>query len=141
MTAQPATAPPAGTPQLPFAGFDRLDAKQAVAELSDHSQVELTAVEAYERANQNRKPVIDKLRFMRQPEPMPGYDALSPAEIDAALGEANLDTLRKVRGYERKFANRPQVLEAIARAHGVRRTTETAVAAPAYEPTQYRKRA
>jgi hypothetical protein len=69
---------------------------------------------------------------------MAGYDALDPGEIVAALEGADLDTLRKVRGYERKFANRPQVLEAVAGAHRLRRTTETVAPAPAYAPTTYR---
>ena len=71
---------------LPFAGFDRLDARQVVNGLSDHSQVELTAVENFERANQNRQAVLDKLRFMRQPEPLPDYDALSPARSSPPSG-------------------------------------------------------
>ena len=51
--------------------------------------------------------MLDKLRWMRGSEPMPGYDALSTEEVVTALGEADLKTIKKVRSYERKFANRP----------------------------------
>ena len=57
------------------------------------------------------------LRYMRGSEPLPGYDALSVEEIVAALEEADLATIKKVRGYERKFANRPDVLEEVVRVH------------------------
>ena len=47
----------------------------------------------------------------------PGYDALGVEEILAVLGEADLATIKKVRAYERKFANRPDVLEEVVRVH------------------------
>ena len=98
---------PVAEARLPFAGYDRLDDRQVVDGLSDHSQIELEAVESYERSHQDRQRVLDKLRYMRQREPLPGYDALSVEEIVAALEDADLATINKVRGYERKFANRP----------------------------------
>ena len=61
--------------------------------------------------------MLDKLRYMRQREPLPGYDALNVEEIVAALEDADLATISKVRGYERKFANRPGVLEEVARVY------------------------
>ena len=103
-------------PGLPFPGYDRLDSRKVLDALSDHSQIELAAVEAYERAHKNREAVLDKLRWMRGSEPMPGYDALGAEEIVNALERADLTTIKKVRGYERKFANRPLVLEAAAKA-------------------------
>jgi hypothetical protein len=124
---------------LPFTGFDRLDTTEVISTLSDHSQAELTAVETYERANQNRKPVLDKLRFMRQPEPLSGYDALTPEEVVAALGDADLITLKKVRGYERKFANRPQVSESVVHALHERRAKEPVAAPRAYAPASANK--
>ena len=72
--------------------------------------------------------MLDKLRYMRGSEPLPGYDALSVEEIVTALGEADLATIKKVRGYERKFANRPGVLEEVVRVHHRR------LARPACEP-------
>jgi len=130
----------AGGDALPFAGYNRLDDRQVIKGLCDHSQVELEAVEGYERSHKDRKPVLDKLRYMRGREPLPGYDALSVEEIVAALEEADLATIKKVRGYERKFANRSQVLEEVVRVHHRRQATEPASAAPTYQPISARTR-
>ena len=124
--------------QLPFTGYDRLDARRVNEGLSDHSQVELRAVESYERSHKGREAVLNKLRYLRGSEPFPGYDAMSVEEILAALPEADLATIKKVRGYERKFANRSQVLEEVVRVHGQRRKAEPAIAAPAYQPVSAR---
>jgi hypothetical protein len=103
--------------ELPFAGYDRLSDREVIDELSGHSQIELEAVETYERSHQNREPVLDKLRWMRGSEPVPGYDTLDVEEIVAALGDADIDTIKRVRAYERKFANRPAVLDEVVRVH------------------------
>ena len=126
-------APVAEAP-LPFAGYDRLDDRQVVDGLSDHSQIELEAVESYERSHQDRQQVLDKLRYMRGREPLPGYDALNVEEIVSALEDADVATISKVRGYERKFANRPDVLKEVVRVHHRRLATQPARAAPAYQP-------
>ena len=119
--------------RLPFAGYDRLDDRQVVDGLSDHSQIELEEVESYERSHRDRQRVLDKLRYMRQREPLPGYDALNVEEIVAALEDADLATISKVRGYERKFANRGR-LEEVARVYHRRLASRPASAAPAYQP-------
>ena len=80
--------------------------------------------------------MLDKLRYMRGREPLPGYDALSVEEIVAALEEADLATIKKVRGYERKFANRSEVLEEVVRVHHRRQATEPASAAPSLPADQ-----
>ena len=134
MTADPAAASAAP----PFAGYERLNTKQVVVSLWEHSQAELAAVESYERANQNRLPILDKLRYMRQPEPLPGYDDLSSAEIVALLGEADMSTIKRVRAYERKFGKRRDVMDEVDRAHRRRRASEPAATATPYAPTQYR---
>ncbi len=103
-------------PEAPYEGYDRLSESEVVADMRTRSQVELTALDAYERDQKNRTGVIDKLRWMRQSEPLDGYDALSSAEIVSALGAADLPTIKRVRGYERKFANRREVLEAVTAA-------------------------
>lgn len=126
-----------GEAQLPFAGYDRLNATKVVKGLSDHSQVELEAVETYERSHKDREPVLNKLRYMRGSEPFPGYDAMSVEEILAALEKADMETIKRVRGYERKFANRALVLEEVVRVHQARRAAQTASAPPAYQPTSY----
>ena len=118
----------------PFAGYDRLDGRAVINGLHDHTQVELEAVEAYERSHRSREPVLDKLRYMRGREPLAGYDALSVEEIVAALEPADLATLKKVRAYERKFANRPDVLEEVVRDLHRRQAERPASPAPAYQP-------
>jgi hypothetical protein len=105
----------------PVAGYDSLKTKEVVASLSSHSQVELAEIESYEHTHQNRLSVFDKLRWLRQDEPLPGYDALSSDELLAALGRADLATIKRVRGYERKFRARREVLDEVDRLHRERR--------------------
>jgi hypothetical protein len=128
---EPSTSAPDA---LPFAGYDRLDDRQVVDGLSDHSQIELDAAESYERSHKNRLPVLDKLRYMRQREPLPDYDALSTKEVLTALKDADLATIKRVRGYERKFANRRAVLEEVVRVHHARQASQPASGAPSYQP-------
>src|SRR3954447_10010590 len=115
------TGDPPGAPVkdagAPFAGYDRLDRRKVMDEFSNHSQVELEAAEGYERVHKNREPVLTKLNYMRGREPLPGYDALSVEEIVAGLEDADLAAIKRVRAYERKFGNRPGVLEEVARVH------------------------
>jgi hypothetical protein len=101
--------------QLPISGYDQLDSKEIGARLAQLSQVELGAVEAYERSHQHRPEVLHKLGYMRGDEPLPGYDALSPEQIAKALAGADAETVKVVRDYERKFGHRKQVLEEAAR--------------------------
>jgi hypothetical protein len=105
----------------PVSGYDKLNDKDAVASLSSHSQVELTKIEDYERANQGRQGVFNKLRWLRQKEPLPGYDAMSPKQVVARLAKADLATIKRVRGYERKFSDRREVMEAVNSMHSKRR--------------------
>ena len=46
-----ASAETGGDATLPFAGYNRLDARQIAEALPDHSQIELEAVESYERSH------------------------------------------------------------------------------------------
>lgn len=101
--------------------------------LSEHTQVELEAVESYERSHKARQPVFDKLRYLRGPEPLPGYDALGNEEIRAAVETADLATVKRVRAYERKFRNRPGVLEVVDRVRRARRKASPASVAD-YQP-------
>jgi len=126
-----ATAPKS---EPPFAGYDRLDDRQVMRQLADHSQVELEAVETYERSHRARKPVLDKLRYMRGREPLPGYDSLGVEGITSALKDADLMTIQAVRAYERKFAGRPDVLDEVASAHRRRQASLPKAAAPGYQP-------
>ena len=99
----------------PFRGYDKLDYRELSARLPELSQVELAAVESYERSHKERKKVLDKLRYMRSDEPLPGYDELSPEQIAEELTDADTQTVKAVRDYERKFGDRPEVMEAAAR--------------------------
>jgi hypothetical protein len=100
---------------LPIPGYDQLDKKKVSAQLHQLSQVELAAVERYERSHKGRPEVLDKLRYMRTGEPLPGYDTLSPEEIAEGLAAADAETVKAVRDYERKFGHRKQVCEEAAR--------------------------
>jgi hypothetical protein len=100
---------------LPISGYDQLDEKQVSDRLSQLSQAELAVVEAYERAHENRPAVLEKLRYMRGSEPLPGYDALTTEQIAEALASADSETVRAVRDYERKFQHRGTVLDEAAR--------------------------
>jgi hypothetical protein len=105
----------------PVPGYDSLKTKEVIASLSGRSQVELAEIERYEHTHQNRLSVFDKLRWLRQDEPLPGYDALSSDEIVAALEGADLAALKRVRGYERKFRARREILDEVDRLHRERR--------------------
>jgi hypothetical protein len=73
-------------------------------------------------------PAIGK--HLRQDEPIPGYDTLEPSAMADALSDADVDTLKAVREYERKLQRRPAALTEIARALQARREPGPA---PAYE--------
>ena len=125
---------PADQDLPPFDGYDGLDQREVRERLSDQSQIELEAIESYERFHENREPVLTKVRYMRGREPLPGYDALGVEEILAALEEADLATIKKVRAYERKFAKRPAVLEEVLVAQHRLQAGEPKSAAPGYQP-------
>ena len=123
----------------PFPGYDRADPKDLIGQLHEHSQVELEEIEAYERSHGDRTRVLNKLHYLRQREPLPGYDDLSVEEIAAALDSADLLTIKHVRGYERTFHNRPNVQEAVEvarrrREDGDTRTTRPATTRPVMAP-------
>jgi hypothetical protein len=107
----------AATVNEPVSGYDSLKTKEVIASLSSHSQVELAEIESYEHTHQNRLSVFDKLRWLRQHEPLPGYDALSSDELITALQVADVAAIKRVRGYERKFRARREVLDEVDRLH------------------------
>ena len=116
----------------PFAGYDRLKPREVKKDFSSRSQDELEEIENYERANKKRPAILDKLRFMRGRQPLPGYDQLAVAEITAQLEDADIKTIKRVRDYERKFGNRPDVLEETARVHRLKRGNAPLPDAPSY---------
>lgn len=99
----------------PVPGYDRLKESRIAAGLSQRPQTELAAIESYERAHQARPGILNKLRYLRGSEPLPGYDTLSAEEISATLDGADLDTITTTREYERKFHRRQPVLDELAR--------------------------
>ena len=119
----------------PFEGYDRLKPREVKKDFSSRTQDELEGIERYERANQKRPAILDKLRFMRGRQPLPGYDQLSPEEIGAQIGEADIEMVKRIRDYERKFANRPEVLEETARVHRQLRADERTAAGPDARPS------
>lgn len=111
----------------PIAGYDRLDARRVVARLAQRSQSELATIETHERSHKDRPAVLNKLRYLRGREPLPGYDTLEPEQISTALDGADLDTAKRVREYERKFKRRSHVLDAVIRTRAARQTTPTSI--------------
>ena len=108
-------ASPAGEQRLPIARYDQLDGKQVVSQLSQLSQVELAAVEAHERSHRDRPAVLNRLRWLRAHEPLPGYDGLDSDEIFRILADADAATVRAVRSYERHHRDRREVRAEVAR--------------------------
>jgi hypothetical protein len=104
-------------------GYDDLKVRPLFAQLRLQSQVELTQTDAYERANQARQPVLDKLRYLRGDEPIDGYDSLDSDQILAALAGADTKKLGAVRGYEVKLREREEVLSGLVQ---LRKDTLTA---------------
>ena len=56
---------------LPIPGYDGLDVPGVRARLAFLSQVELAAVEIYERSHDERPEVLERLRHMHCSEPLP----------------------------------------------------------------------
>jgi hypothetical protein len=117
-----ATADAPAPEDLPIQGYERLDAKGVTSQLSAQTQVELASIEEYERSHEDRTIVLNKLRYLRGTEPLPGYDGMAAEEISSALSDADEDTIRLVREYERKFHRRSAVLEDLSRRGQERRS-------------------
>jgi len=121
----------------PFPGYIRADEKELIGRLHEHSQAELEEIEEYERSHGNRTRVLNKLHYLRQGEPLEGYDNLSVEEIAAALEDADLVTIKHVRAYERKFHNRPNVQEVVEVARRRREGDESPAGESGYHATSY----
>lgn len=121
---------PAGAP---FKGYDRMSDQKLVAALAQLTQVELAATEAYEREHEARPSVLNKLRYLRGSEPIEGYDELETEGVLAALEGSDMETLKRVRGYERKFRGRPEVLSVVVESQRTLREESEDEPAPAYQ--------
>ncbi len=98
---------------IPDYGKKKVD--QIASELPKLSQIELAKVDAYERKNDNRSTVLNRIESLRGDEPWPGYDELSVDEVRAALSEGRSDDAERVRDYERRHKGRSGVIEAAER--------------------------
>ena len=100
---------------LPIARYDSLKADEVVSRLSGLSQVDLGKVDAYERKNENRTTVLERVRALRGDEPWTGYDEQSVADVTAALADADDERRRSVAEYERRHKDRAGVIRAAER--------------------------
>jgi ferritin-like metal-binding protein YciE len=100
---------------LAIARYDALTVEEIAGRLPSLSQIELAKVDAYERKNQNRSTVLDRVSTLQAAEPWAGYDELTANEVRAVLGEGDDERAKQVRSYERAHKNRAGVLEAAER--------------------------
>ena len=100
---------------LPIANYEQLSAKEITSRLHLLTQVELEVIEDHERSHRKRAAVLTKLGWMREDEPLPGYDQLDAGKVVAILSDADAETIRAIRDYERKFQHRREISEAVAR--------------------------
>jgi hypothetical protein len=105
---------------LPIKDYDKLTAADITAKLKGFSQRELRMIDAYERKHENRATITDRIAKLTGDEPWPGYDEQSADTIATALRDADEDTARSVRAYERDRKARAGVLEATERQAGTR---------------------
>ena len=101
--------------QLPITGYDKLDPQQLRPHLSLLSQGDLAVIESYEIAHQARPVVLNRVDWLKESEPISGYDDLTAPEIAEALAESDTGTLKAVREYERRHQDRHEVRAEIAR--------------------------
>lgn len=92
--------------------YEALTAAEIIEKVPQLSQRELSEVESYEKAQQSRQTVLQKIASLRDQEPVPGYDELNVQEIHKQLSEGDADLGARVRAYERPRKNRDGVLNA-----------------------------
>ena len=131
---QPAPPAGSGSGDEPFPGYDRMSVHDLKEEFHHHTQAELDVADDYERSHLNRKPVLDKLRYMHTHQPWQGYDEMPPEEIVARLQNADDPTLKRVRDYEHKFENRYEIVTAAMDLHHQRLAAMGPREVPAYRP-------
>jgi ferritin-like metal-binding protein YciE len=102
------------TDPAPWPGYDDLNAGQVVARLAELSQDQLAAVAEYERANRNRRSVLERVDALTADEPWPGYDSDDADEILRRVG-GGAKIAGRVRDYEARHRRRVPVLEAAQR--------------------------
>jgi ferritin-like metal-binding protein YciE len=105
----------AGESDLPISNYGSLSANEVQDRLPELSQVDLAKVNAFERKNQDRSTITDRIDSLQASEPWPGYDELGVEEIRAALSEGDDSRIDAVRDYERKHKNCAGVLQGTER--------------------------
>src|SRR6478736_1874573 len=100
---------------LPISNYDKLKADEVTAKLPELSQVDLAKVDTYERKNDDRTTVTEKVSTLQAKEPWPGYDEQTVEEIVKALGAASDAKAKDVRTYERAHKDRAGVITAAER--------------------------
>ena len=105
----------ASAEDLAIADYDSLTVGQINERLSDLPQVELAKVDGYERRNQNRTTITERISSLRGDEPVPGYDEMNADEVIKRLTDGDERLADEVREYERRHKNRSGVLRATER--------------------------
>ena len=100
---------------LAIARYDSLNAEEIIGRLAALSQIDLAKVDSYERKNQNRTTVLERVASLRGDEPWAGYDELNVTEVQAVLAESDDERAKQVRAYERAHKSRDGVLKATER--------------------------
>ena len=100
---------------LAIADYDSLTVEEIARQLPGLSQIELARIDSYERKNDDRTTLLDRISALRREEPWPGYDELTVAEIDAVLAEGDEQRATDVAAYERTHKNRAGVLRSAER--------------------------
>jgi len=109
------TATRAAAATAPITGYEKLTAEDVLAKLPELSQAELAQVAAYERANDARTTVLDRVEALTGPEPAPGYDELTADDAQKLVTGGNAELAAAVRDYERRHKNRSSVVDAAVR--------------------------
>ncbi len=97
---------------LPIADYDKQQADDIAGRLKGLTQRELRMIDAYERKNQNRATILDRVASLSGDEPWSGYDEAGVDGVTGALRTADVATVREARTYERAHKDRAGVIEA-----------------------------
>jgi SpoVK/Ycf46/Vps4 family AAA+-type ATPase len=100
---------------LPIKDYDKQSAEDIASKLKGFSQRQLRTIDAYERKNENRATITDKVAKLTGEEPWSGYDELSAEAAAKAVGEGDEESAKKVRSYERNHKDRSSVIQAADR--------------------------
>jgi len=100
---------------LAISRYDSLTAQEITGRLPALSQIDIVKIDAYERRNENRTTILDRIDALRGEEPWPGYDELNADDVQAAINDGDDDLAQAVRAYERTHKDRVSVMKATER--------------------------